>query len=62
MKNTGHYFLIALGGASAILCIYELFDTDEYFTPICGIIVGLGLIKTSLDKMKLKKEIEKNKN
>ncbi|AGC75735.1 hypothetical protein LX97_00420 [Nonlabens dokdonensis] len=59
MKNIGHYFLIALGGASAILSIYELLDTENYLTPICGIIVGLGLIKTSLDKMKLKKELVK---
>ncbi len=60
MNNLGSYFLIALGGASAIISIYQIFQGDDYFIPICSFIVGIGLIKTSLDKIKLQKEVGKD--
>ncbi|KEZ94151.1 hypothetical protein [Nonlabens ulvanivorans] len=61
MKNIGHYFFIALGASCVIFAIYKLLKGDYSSGPIAGPIVGLALIKISLDKIKLQKEAEKNK-
>ncbi|MGB5982513.1 MAG: hypothetical protein WBG46_10260 [Nonlabens sp.] len=56
MKYWVEYLFIALGAVCSLISIYLLFDNENYFQDITGIIVGIGLIKAMADKIKSSKE------
>jgi uncharacterized membrane protein YgaE (UPF0421/DUF939 family) len=60
VNNLYSYFLIVLGVAIIILSVYVLFTSNNPFIPICSFITGMALIKTSINKIRLKKENEVN--
>ncbi len=62
MKIIGNYLLIGLGVSTTIVSIYQLFQDNDYYLPVCSIIIGVFLVKTSFEKMKLQKELDQNKN
>ena len=60
MKNWLEYLFMILGAACIILSSCRLFQNDDYFNNIIGIIVGIGLIKAMWDKIQRSRESKQN--
>ncbi|WP_298951255.1 hypothetical protein [uncultured Nonlabens sp.] len=62
MKYWADYVFIALGAICSIFSFYWLFRSDNSGSNIAGIIVGIALVKITLEKLKLRKEKELNQD